>query len=225
MAIAYNAKLVESTSATTTVAVTTTSAAKAGSLIVVAYGGKAASSLSGSSVTDSNGNTYTRHQRASSLAAIGIAYTRTASALASGATITLTWNTAPTVSWVSVHAFEGASGTATDTDTNTGVGTTATATVNVSGSDWLTFAVVGLPYDWSVAGESGANSSTLRDDNNKTGSGPWLQCSSRNGTSGATHSPGVVYGVSVDWYAVSVSWPYQAMPTGGNQNNSALWAV
>jgi hypothetical protein len=130
------------------------------------------------------------------------------------------------VAWVSAHAYEGASGTSTDTDTATGVTTTATATVNVSGSDWLTVGVVGLPYDYAAAGQTGANSSTIRDSNNRTTAAPWLEMSSRNGTSGSTHAPGVVYTVSVDWYAVAVSWPYLAMPSSsGVSQNTGLWGV
>lgn len=224
MAIAYGAKIGESTSTSTTVNLTTSADAKAGSLVVVAFGGKAGSTLTASSVTI-GGTAATLHQRSSSLANVGLAWVRVTSALASGSTITLVWNTAPSVSWLSAHSFEGASGTATNTSSNSGVSTTATSSVTVSGSDWLTIGVVGLPYDYGVAGESGANSSTLRDDNNRSSSAPWLQVASRNGTSGSTHAPGVVYQVSVDWYAVAVSWPYQAMPTGGGGQNSGLWAV
>lgn len=225
MAISYAGKLGESTTAGATTSITFDQNVRAGSLVIVAYGGKAGSSLSASSVADDVGNTYTRHQRASSLAAVGIAYLRVPNAIASGATLTVTWSTTPTFAWVSAHAYEGASGTPTDTDTGTGVSTTATVSVSVTGSDWLTFATVGLPYDWSVAGETGANSSTLRDDNNKTGSAPWLQCASRNGTTGSTHSPGVVYGTSVDWYAVAASFPYEALPISGSGANTGLWAV
>lgn len=224
MAIPYGSKLGESTTASTTVNLTTSAQAKAGSLVVVAFGGKAGSSLSASSVTI-GGTAATLHQRASSLANVGVAWLRITSALASGSTITIVWNTAPTVSWLSAHSFEGASGTATNTSSNSGVSTTATSSVTVSGNDWLTVGVVGLPYDYGIASETGANSSTLRDDNARTSAAPWLQMSSRNGTSGSTHAPGVVYQVSVDWYAVAVSWPYQAMPTGGGGQNSGLWAV
>lgn len=225
MAITYAAKLGETTSTGTTITLTTSAAAKAGSLVVVAYGGKAGSSLSASAVSDSVNGSYTRYQRAATLAAVGLAYLRIPKALPSGSTITLTWNTSPSVSWVSAHAYEGAAGTTTDTDSNTGYSPTASVSVSVTGSDWLTVAVVGLPYDWSVANEVGANSSTLRDDNNRGGSGPWLQMASRNGTSGSTHSPGVTYQVDVDWYAVAASFAYQAMPVGGNAANSGLWAV
>jgi hypothetical protein len=226
MAITHAGKLAESTTASGTVAVTVGQNVKRGSLVVVAIGGKAASSISVSSVTDSASHSYTLYQRASALAPICIAYVRTTSAIPSGGTITVTWSGTPSVSWVSAHAFEGAGGTRTDASTSTGVSTTAVSSVSVSGSDWLSFAVVGLPYDYGVAGETGANSSTLRDDNDRNSAAPWLQCASRNGTSGSTHSPGVVYGTSVDWYTVAVSWPYEALPLGGGGGqNSGLWAV
>lgn len=225
MAITYAAKLGESTTAGATTTITTASAAKAGSLIVVAFGGKAAASLTASSVSDGT-NTYTRHQRASTSAAVGIAWFRLANELASGSTITVTWSSTPTVAWVSAHAFEGASGTNTDTDTLTGSSATASATVNVSGSDWLTVAVVGLPSDFDAQNQVGANSSTIRDSNGRTTAAPWLEMVSRNGTSGTTHSPGVTYQISVTWYAVAVSWPYLAMPSSSQRSqNTALWGV
>lgn len=227
MAISYGAKLFESTTATQTVKTTVGSTVKNGALVVVAIGGKRATyslDVAAVDVTDSVGNTYQIVTSPDTLAMVGIAWTRTAAPMTTSSWIQVKYNGTPSKSWISAHSYENASGTKTDSATSTGTGTTATATVSVSGSDWLTFATIGLPYDFNVAGQVAANSSTLRDDNGAT-SAPWLEAASRNGTTGSTHAPGVVYGTSIPWRAVAVSWPYEALPTGGKNQNNGLWAV
>jgi hypothetical protein len=230
MAIVYGAKLAESTTAATTVTVTTGAAIKAGSLIVVAFGGRASAALSASSFKYGD-TSFTLHQRSDSVSlpapqCIGLAYWRTPSAIASGASLVMTWSRAPTVSWVSVHSFEGATGTAHDTGSANGTATSWVAAVDVTGSDWLSVAAVSLPFEYNVS-SSGANSSTERDTNGASSEGtrPWMGVASYNGTTGATHSPGLG-GSSRPFYTVSVSFGYEAAGGGGGGGqNSGLWGV
>lgn len=227
MAINYGAKLFETATVAQTIQTTLGATVKAGSLVVVAIGGKRSTynlDVTAGNVTDSVGNTYQIATSPDTLAMVGIAWTRTIAPMTTSDWIKVKYNGTPTKTWLSAHSFENASGTKTDSSTATGSIVTATSTVNVSGSDWLSFAVVGLPYDHTVTGESGANSSTLRDSNAVT-SAPWLQAASRNGTTGSTHAPGVTYTVAIPWRVVAVSWPYEALPTGGRNANSGLWAV
>lgn len=229
MAITYGGKLAESTTASTTVTINVDQDVPSGSLVVVAFGGRSTATFSASSVKYGTTD-FTLHQRSDSTSlpapqCIGLAYLRTGSMIPTGGSLVMTWNRAPSVSWVAAHAFEGAGGTAHDTGSASGTGTSWVAEVDVTGSDWLSLASVSLPFDFSVSA-SGANSCILRDNNDadSLAKRPWMLLASRNGTTGSTHSPGAT-GASVPFYAVSVSFPYEAMPTGGGGQNSGLWAV
>lgn len=227
MAISYGANLFATTTVAKTVSTNLGTSVKAGALVVVAIGGSRSTynlDVTAANVTDRLGNTYQVATRPDTLAMVGIAWTRTVAPMTTSDWIQVVYNGTPTKSWISAYSFEGASGTKTSSATASGSGVTAAATVSVSGSDWLTFGVVGLPQDHTVTGETGANSSTLRGDNNVT-SAPWLEAASRNGTTGTTHAPGVTFTVAIPWRAVAVSWPYEALPTGGKNVNNGLWAV
>lgn len=232
MAIAYANKLAESSSASTTVNVTTGAEVKAGSLIVVAFGARSGSALTASSVKIGS-TSFTLHQRQDaapnvvSPQVIGIAYYRTPTAVAASTTIATVWSQTPTMSWISAHAFEGAAGTHHDTGSAQTSNGNWYAEVDVTGSDWLSVGVIALPFEYGTITRTVSASSVERDHNaaSSAAARPWMAMVSRNGSSGATHTPGFT-GASVTCQAVSLSFGYEAMPTGGGGSiNSGLWAV
>jgi hypothetical protein len=217
MAIPYVGKLFESTAATQFQTMYLTTSIKAGTLICIAMCGRRSSTaLNISSVADAKGNSWNWIFRSSTDRGMGVAWTRTKSAMTTSDWITTTWNGTPSASWRSAHAYENASGNhnssaLTISSSNTA---TASATVSVTGSDWLVFASVILPYDYGIAGQVGINSGILRDDNGNTSIAPWAECVSRNGTTGSSYQAGIAYAVPIYWGAAAVAFPYEAMPSG-----------
>jgi hypothetical protein len=216
MAITHVGKLFENSSTAQSQQINLGQTVKAGTLICIALCGRRGSPLDVAAITDSKGNSWSWIFRSSVDRGMGVAWCRTPSAMTTSDWIRVQWNGTPSHAWKSAHAFEGAGGTPTGTalavsSTNT---TTAVANVPVTGSDWLTFASVILPYEFGISRQAGANSSTLRDDNAAASSAPWCECASRNGTTGSSHSPGVVYAVPIYWGCAAVSFPFEAMPAG-----------
>lgn len=215
MAINYGAKLFESTSTQRTVAHTLGSVVKAGSLICIALAGKRSGAyLNVSSIRDSKGNTWEWETAQSEYRACGVAWTRTSVAMTTADTITVTWNGTPSYAWKSAHSFEGASAAETEKDHAFGSSSTASITLDVTGSDWLTFAVVMAPYA-DAPSLTPLNSSTSRDTNGAS-SRPWAECFSRNGTSGSTHTAGASGVTGGSWAITGVSFPYLAMPVSAS---------
>jgi len=237
MAITYKTKLVEATGTSKTQTITTSGAVKAGAVVVVACGGRTSTSgIYPTSVTDSTGNTWTiqKHPSPSNLASVAIAWTRAASPMASGATITITWSGTPTGgAWYSAHHWEGAGQTKIGSGSTSTTSTALVGSASVTGSDWLGLTVIGLPYDWlNTASETpaagvSANNSTRLDNNNAYTAAPWFEIAYLNGTSGSTWVGGTNVSVAIPYYAVTVTLPYEAMPTAASarNQNSGLWAV
>ena len=212
MAINYGAKLFESEATTKATSHPLTAAVRAGALIVIAMTGKRSGAyLNLSSITDAKGNTWRWKIFQSQFRTAAIAWTRTNAAMAAGDGIAITWNGTPTYAWKSAHSFEGASDTPIDQQTGNGTGSTASVSLGVSGSDWLTVGVVMLP-NATTGGLTPLNSSISRDDNGHSGTTPWAQFFSRNGTSGSTHVIGATLPSSQQWGCAGVSFPFLAMP-------------
>lgn len=191
-----------------------TSAIKAGSLVVVFMGGKrSGAAQSVTNVTDSKGNTYQVIQNPSTTQFAAIAWTRTDQPLGTSDTITVNLAGAPSYAWLSCHVFEGASKTPTDTEVATGFDDVISRPLSVTGSDWLTLAVIMLPNDFGVTATP-LNSSVSQDDNARASSSPWIECFSRNGTTGSTHTIGASIAVDVTYTICAVSFPFQALPAG-----------
>lgn len=212
MAITYGAKLFETESTAKGHTPALTSAVKAGSLICIALTGKRSGAyLNLSSITDSRGNVWDWRIFQSQIRTCAVAWTRTSAAMSIGDGISINWNATPTYAWKSAHSFEGASGTPIDQATASGTGTSASASVSVSGSDWLTFAAVMLA-DATSGGLTPLNSGLSRDDNGHSGTTPWAECFSRNGTSGSSYVAGATLPASQQWAVCAVSFPFLAMP-------------
>lgn len=225
MAIAYGAKLFESEGTSKTTVHTFGASVKAGALIVVMVTGKRPGAYHNiSSVTDSKGNTYQWRMFESEFRACGIAWTRTAAAMTTADSITFSWNGTPTYSWKSAHTFEGASGSATATATASGTGTTASTSVAVTGSDWLVCGVVMLPNATS-GGLTILNSGISRDNNAHSGTTPWAEGWSRNGSTGSTYTAGATLPTSQQWAVCAVSWPFLAMPASPARAVPALIGI
>jgi hypothetical protein len=215
MAITDIGKLFESTSTTDPKTHTLGLTIKAGTLICMALGGtRSGSNLDISSITDSKGNTWDWRSYPSTTAFAAVAWTRVGTAMTTSDTVTVNWNGSPSVAWVSAHGFENASGTPTDEGTGTGFGSTASVTLDVTGSDWLAFGTMSLPSDFGVD-VTAINSGTLQDDNARASAAPWCECVSRNGTTGSTYSVGGSFTASLTWRMAGVTFPYEALPTGG----------
>ncbi len=212
MAITYGAKLFESESTAKTAEHTFGAAVKAGALICIAITGKRSGAyLNISSITDSKGNVWDWKIFQSQFRTCAVAWARVASAMSTSDFVTVTFTGTPTYAWKSAHSFEGASGTPIDQQTGNGTGSTASVSLGVSGSDWLTVGVVMLPN--ATAGSlTPLNSSTSRDDNGHSGTTPWAEFFSRNGTSGSSHVIGATLPSSQQWGCAGVSFPFLAMP-------------
>lgn len=212
MAINYGAKLFETEITAKSHTPAITAAVKAGALIVIAMTGKrSGANLNLSSITDANGNVWDWRIFQSQYRTACIAWTRTNAPMSAGAGIAITWNGTPTYAWKSAHSFEGAAGTPIDEQTASGSGSTASVSVAVSGSDWLTASVVMLP-DATAGGLTPLNSGLSRDDNGHSGSTPWAETFSRNGTTGTSYVAGATLPSSQQWAICAVSFPFLAMP-------------
>lgn len=212
MAITDAGKLFESEVKTKSTNHTLGLAIKEGTLICIALAGKRSGAyLNVSSITDSAGNVWDWRMFQSQYRAAGVAWCRVASAMSTSDFVTVNWNGTPTYAWKSAHAFLNASGTPTDEDTNNGNSSTASVALSVTGSDWLAFGVVILP-DATSGGLTILNSGISQDDNAHSGTTPWAECFSRNGTTGSTYTAGATLPSSQQWGAVAVSFPYLAMP-------------
>lgn len=215
MAITDVGKLFESTSTTDPKTHTIGVALKAGSLICIALGGtRSGSNLDISSISDSGGNTWDWRSNPSTTAFSAVAWARINAPLGTSDTVTINWNGTPSKAWVSAHGFENASGTPTDESTGSGFSSTASRTLTVTGSDWLAFGTMSLPSDFGVT-VTPINSGTSQDDNNASSAAPWCECISRNGTTGSTYAVGGSFITSLSWRMAAVSFPYEALPTGG----------
>lgn len=217
MAITDAGQICESLSTSRVNRITLSAGAKAGSLLAVGAGGKrAASNLSVSSITDSEGNAWDWEGVSSTFRPGVVAWTRTAVPVVAGDWIEVTWNATPDMAWVTGHAFEGASGVPTDRGWATGNATSPAAkTVNVAGSDFLVLSFIHMGYDFGVA-TTPLNSMTEQDTHNagSTNSDPQMEFLSRNHTSGSTFQAGSSLSpTSIYWSCVAVSFPFQAMPT------------
>lgn len=225
MAISYIGKVFESASIADPRTHSVGLACKAGSLVCIAVAGKrsgAALALAGAP-TDSKGNEWHYATNPSSTAFAGVLYCRLTNPLATSDTIRIDWNGTPSHMWASAHNFEGASGTPTDYGVSSGTATTWGTTVSVTGSDWLTFGTLILPNEYAVS-DTPINSSLERDNNNATTVAPWCSCFSRNGTTGSTHTIGSS-GVSVYYKVFGISFPFEAMPSGGRNNFAGFFGV
>lgn len=212
MAISYGAKLFESYSLVRSVSSPLGAAVKEGALICIALGGKRSGAyLNVASITDTKGNVYEWETAQSQFRACGVAWARSKAAMTTDDRITITWNGTPTYAWKSAHTFEGASASETEKDHAFGSSGTASIVLDVAGSDWLTFGVVMAPYA-DAPSLTPLNSSTSRDDNAAT-SRPWIECFSRNGTSGSTHAIGASGVTGGSWAMAAVSFPFLAMPS------------
>jgi hypothetical protein len=212
MAINYGAKLFESEVTTKTTNHFLTAAVKAGSLICIALVGKRSGAyLNIASIYDFFGNIWDWRIFQSQFRTAAVAWTRTSAAMPAGSGIGITWNGTPTYAWKSAHSFEGASGTPTDEQTGNGSGSSAAVSLSVAGSDWLTFGVVMLP-DATSGGLTPLKSGISRDDNGHSGTTPWAECFSRNGTSGSSHTIGASLPSAQQWGFAGVSFPFLAMP-------------
>ena len=212
MAITYGAKLFESEATTKTTAHTLTAAAKAGALVVIALNGKrSGANLNIASITDTQGNVWDWRIFQSQFRTAAVAWCRIGAAMTTADKITVSWNGTPTYSWKSCHSFEGAAGVPIDEVTASGNSGTASVSVGVSGSDWLVVSALILP-DATAGGLTILNSGVSRDDNGHSGSTPWAEAFSRNGTSGSTYVAGATLPSSQTWGLCAVSFPFLAMP-------------
>lgn len=212
MAINYGAALFESEVTTKSTTHTLGAAVKAGALICIALAGKRSGAYLGvSSITDSKGNVWQWEMGRSQFRACGVAWTRTSSAMSTSDTITVNWDGTPYYAWKSAHSFEGASASYIDKDHDFQTSSSASVSLTVSGSDWLTFSCVILPSATS-GGLTGLSSSISRDDNGHSGTTPWAECFSRNGTTGSSSSAGATLPSSQQWAVAAVSFPFLAMP-------------
>ena len=213
MAISYGAALFESEVTTKTTAHTLGAAVKAGALICIAITGKrSGTNLNVSSISDTKGNTWDWKIFQSQYRAACVAWTRTSTAMSTSDSITVSFNGTPTYAWKSAHSFEGADGTPISEVTGSGSSSTASVALTVSGSDWLSFSVVILP-DETSGSLTPLNSGTSRDDNGHSGTTPWAECFSRNGTSGTSYTAGATLPSSQQWACCGVTFPYLAMPS------------
>ena len=212
MAINYGAKLFETESTAKSHTPAITSAVKAGALVVLCMNGKrSGANLNISSILDTNGNVWDWRIFQSQFRTAAVAWTRTSAAMPIGSGIGITWNGTPTYAWKSAHSFEGASGTPIDEVTASGNSGTASVNVGVSGSDWLVVSTLILP-DATAGGITILNSGVSRDDNAHSGSTPWTECWSRNGTTGTVYTAGATLPSSQTWGICAVSFPFLAMP-------------
>lgn len=216
MAITDAGKLFESESVTDPKAHTLGAACKAGSLIAIALAGtRSGANLDLTGIIDSQGNTWDWRTYPSTNGFCGVAWCRIPVPMTTTDTITINWNGTPVKAWVSAHNFEGAAGVPTHEATATGDGATWGVTLTVTGSDWLTFASMNLPYEFDVV-STPINSSISQDTRDSGGAGgnaPWCEAFSRNGTTGTTHTIGSS-GASVPFRIVGVSFPFEALPIG-----------
>lgn len=212
MTIPYGAKLFESEAVSRVTAHPLGAAVKAGSLLCIALAGKRSGAyLNVASISDTQGNRWAWRMFQSEFRAVGVAYCRTDVPMGPSDRITVSWNGTPWYAWKSAHSFEGASGTPLETDTNSGTSGTASEVVAVAGSDWLVFGAVMLPNATS-GGLTLLNSATSRDDNGHSGSTPWAECFSRNGSGGSSYTGGATLPGTQQWGVCVVSFPALAMP-------------
>lgn len=200
-----------------------TAPVKSGGVIVLFMGGvRNAASLSVTSVKDTKGNVYQVRQVASTTRFCAIAWARTDQPMGTADSVTVDFSGGPSDCWVSGHVFEGADPTAIQTIAGNGNSTTVGATLQVTGSDWLTLSVVCLPYDAGVT-ITPANSSISQDDNGHASTPPWIECFSRNGTTGTSHTCGGTVSSAVQYAAVGVSLPALALPSGARTSQAVFW--
>jgi hypothetical protein len=202
---------------------TFTAPIKAGGLVVLFMGGKrTAANLSVVSVKDTQNNTYKVYQWASTTRFAAIAIARTVQPMGTDDSVTVDFSGGPTYAWVSGHVFEGASDVPIGTVAAQANSSTVGAILPVSGSDWLTLVVATLPYDAGVT-ITPINSSISQDDNAASGSPPWIECFSRNGTTGTTHTCGGSVPSALQYGAVGVSLPALALPSGTRAAQPVFW--
>ncbi len=197
-----------------------TAAVKAGALIVIYMEGRrSAAALGISKISDSKGNVYQYEQIKSTTKFAAIAWTRTDQPIGVSDQITVDMSGGPGYLWASCHVFEGADDVPTARANYSGTGSTISRTLAVAGSDWLTLAVICLPNRSTVT-TTPLNSSISQDDN--SGTAPYGEGLSRNGTTGSTHTIGVSVTDSTTYSIVAVSFPYKALP-GGRATAALLW--
>jgi hypothetical protein len=218
MAINYLGKVAESTTTGDPKTVTSTLAIPSGSLIILALSARRSGAPPGvTSVTDTKGHVYTKSTIAGSTTLAGLAWTRTTVPMTTSDQITVDWNGTLTVSWVSIHAFDNAAGSAHDTYANAHFDATPQATLDVSGSDWLTFATFYFPNGAPTV--TPVNSSLSRD----TGSNS--ECFSRNGTAGTTHDIGGTTASSNTHYYSAASFLFESSGSGNPRGQKTVIGV
>lgn len=124
--LAQNATLVSGTALVLTVGA---GGAAVGTTVCVAATGAATGNRNVSSITDSRGNTYTRHLNATDIAApLCLAMSRITTALVAGDTITVNFGLAMTAMAACAHVFDDVSGATVDkTSQNISSGTTVSS--------------------------------------------------------------------------------------------------